>query len=861
MTSFAPPDAPPHWLEPAIQRLWANESLSDFCAWFARQELGEQPPASAAEADWLRRARLSLARVFWSHMPVPANRWRARPLPHPARNDPCHCGSARKYKQCCQEFANLKPPIDETGMLTMALSQASPDLLDPQQLHQLPPEALGEAALNWNDDGRAEDTLRVLEPLFLQHLGRLNARHELALDAVLDALLKLHQERRRRDLARHVSTSPVLQLATTARARLITILCDNGDYPGAWALFETARRLAPKDPQLWSLEMTLLLSEGRSDEARLRGPLLAAQARKSGHPELAEALIELAREGLHAVAESLSETLASEPGAQAWLAIARALPEQTAGEDWQALYADTRESAGPPPATGKRPLETPAAERTATLQPLKALTDIERRWHRRWPVSKPDLTALWSENADHLLEDRQGVLQFLREHPKAWLSFDILDDLLLASSDWRDARLPAQLLQASQRVLDHAIAGLRALLGPGHAELPWLVMGNRPALRLLAQAIELARLRHDVAGEEALLHWGLALNPHDNHGWRHLLTPLLLEQSRFAQALELFARYPDDFPPSEHLRALALFALGRKTEAETVLRAAHVAYPRIMDALWPDVLDPPRSDSSFGMTLGSAEEAYHYRLETRALWLRSGALAWARTLGLPPAPPEKKAAPARAADPAKARHPLQGVRTPVFSKAHEQHLRQHFDYPRLHGLITAVVWTPQLMMANRWLDAVMALRRGDAPEPDIDALQHTLDIVMRLYNRLNLELLRTPPAKRAPLTALGKLLEQEPADVFTWAAGFVEGAELARGAWRGAKRPIKSDDGAFGALHRLAAQAAPGPGGWRASNEQEQPLLVGIEAAAPAPKVMLTQALEDLWQVVGPIRHARLAGG
>ena len=865
MPSPTPEIAPPPWFDQAVERLLHGASLPEFCTWMAQQPNERaEPGADAAEQDWRRRAQLTMARWLWSHVPVPSNRWRPRPLPAPERNAPCYCGSGRKYKHCCQEFAHAVPPVDENEMLSIALSHADPALLEPESLRSLPAEALGNAAFGWNERGQAERTVALLEPLFTHQLDRLNARHELALDALMDALLRLHQDQRRMALVQHVSVSRVPELATTARARLITMLCDNGDYPGAWALLQTARRHAPQDPQLWPLEMTVLLSQGRHDEARLRGPLLAAQARKAGLPDLAQALMGLATDGLRSVHAPEHDELDQLPGATAWLAIARAVPTGVTPADWQAHYATENMAVGANPgkATGKRPLAAatvPAYE----LCPTKAMSTLERRWQRQCPVSKPDLTLLWSDNADALLQEPGNpALAFLRQHPEAWFSFDILDDLVLASDALRARGLPDALLAASQRVLDHALTGLRALLGA--CELPWLVMTNRPALRLLAQAIELAGDRHDDGAREALATWGLALNPHDNHGWRQQLVPLWLTQSRFDEALALLERYPGDLPPSEHLRALALFALGRRPEAEAVLRAAHAQYPLFLAALWPDVLDPPAESDSFGIPVGGAEASHDHRVANRATWLRTGALDWARALNLPaPAPRER----ARTQAPRSERALIidapgvpERLPTPVFGATQEKRLRQSFDYPRLHGLITAVAWTPEIVMPSRWVNVAMTAPRvaGADEGADIKALQRELDTVMRLYNRINADLLNTPPTQPPPLAALRKLLAKEPDAAPAWAAGFVQGAELARGAWRGVHRPIKAGTGAFGVLLQLAAQAAPSPAGWRAEGEQSQPLLVGLEADTPPP-AQLSSALAELWQVIGPLRHARMA--
>lgn len=869
MPSPTPDTAPPPWFGEAVERLLHGASLPEFCTWMAQQPNERAAPgADAAEQDWRRRAQLTMARWLWSHVPVPSNRWRPRPLPAPERNAPCHCGSGRKYKNCCQEFAHAVPPVSESEMLSIALTHADAAMLAPESLRQLPAEALGNAAFGWNEQGQAERTVALLEPLFTHQLERLSARHELALDALMDALLRLHQDQRRMALAQHVSASGVLALATTARARLVTMLCDNGDYPGAWALLQTARRHAPQDPQLWPLEMTVLLSQGRHDEARLRGPLLAAQARKAGLPDLAQALMGLATEGLRSVHAPEHDVLDELPGATAWLAIARAVPTGATPTDWQAHYSVDEMAVGAKPdkVTGKRPLATTTAP-VRELRPRKAMATLERRWHRQCPVSKPDLTLLWSEGADALLQGPGNpALDFLHQHPEAWFSFDILDDLLLASSALRDHGLPDELLAASQRVLDHALAGLRALLGTGPCELPWLVMPNRPALRLLAQAIELAGDRHDDRAREALAAWGLALNPHDNHGWRQLLVPLWLEQSRFDEALALLERYQGDLPPSEHLRALTLFALGRQPEAETVLRAAHAQYPLFMAALWPDVLDPPPESDGFGVPVGGVEQAHDHRVANRAAWLRTGALDWARTLNLPtePRPPSRaRKQAARSGRDVVVDTPkvLDSLPTPVFGATQEKRLRQSFDYPRLHGLVTAVAWSPEIVMPSRWVNLAMTAPRiaGTAEGADIKTLQRELDTVMRLYNRINVDLLRTPPDQPPPLAALRKLLASEPDAVSAWAAGFVQGAELARGAWRGAHRPVKAGASAFGTLLQLAAQAAPNSAGWRAENEQNQPLLVGLEPDAPSPQAKLSLALNDLWQVIGPLRHARMA--
>lgn len=290
-------------MDQAVTRLLNDEPLPAFCDWFARHmghAVHEQHSLPAgSEAELLRHQRC-VARTLWAHMPVPSNRWRARGVPKIERNSPCHCGSGKKFTQCCAEFGTSEMPLDADALFTLALNRATPDMLSAAQVRQIPAHVLGGIAMEWNDQGRPDKTVALLQPLFQQPQG-LNERHDPALDALLDAMLQLGKEHERRDFLHRMVDHPNKPLATTARCRLVTMLADQGDYPAAWTLFQDTTRFHSNDPQLWQLELTLLLSQGRDDEAKLRAPLLAAQARKVGMDELAHMLLKLAQEGTGAI--------------------------------------------------------------------------------------------------------------------------------------------------------------------------------------------------------------------------------------------------------------------------------------------------------------------------------------------------------------------------------------------------------------------------------------------------------------------------------------------------------------------------------------------------------------------------------
>ena len=847
------PPAPDNFLEEAITRLLHGEALEPFCQWFSHEAITQTSPDEPLPAEAIDehlRYQKGRARELWQSLPVPSNRWRPRPLPRMERNSPCHCGSGRKYKQCCAQFGDLSIPAKKEGLYVLALSRAEPDMLLPGKLREIPPLALGMAADGWNHAGRHVHTAAVLEPLFEQ-LDGLDQRHELAFDVLVDALQSLGLHNRRVTLCDRVAMSRNKDLATAARCRKVSILSDQGENDAAWALLEEARRLNPTNPQLWHLELTLLHSQGRFDEARLRAPVLAATARKAGLRDVADMLLELGERGFDMafgadeddVDDDDDDDVYDIDEAQ-WTALCEQAPGSVDAAACSALYRVERIGAqdGEPP--------------TLSITPTRKLADLQQRWSRRFAATKPMLTSPVGD-ASALLGGLSEAAQFLKDHPGAWLGIDVLDDLLLAATELcDDPEVPASVVRATRRLADHAVAVLRAVVGPEPARLEWADANSRPALRVLAQAIHNALIPPDMPRVEELASWSLELNPDDNHGWRVLVAVQMLNRGDYAKAMTLLDRYPHDMPPMACARVLCLFALGQVDAAEAALRPVHQGYPAMMAVLLPDVVDEPRPEYGPGVALGGEVEAWQHRQDMRAAWVRAGAIQWARGLKLKK-PPAKKPAMTKAVG-NKAR-PQPSKAAPFgaegFEASHEQSLRHSFnDYPRLHGLLTAVAWSPDLLMPMQWLQPVMALR--SAPAGNLDEMNADLDVIMRLYNSLNGELLTTGIGDARPADHALRLARDEPAALYAWAAGFVQGAELATAGWRQAGRPLTAKDGAFGALYRLAGRAPGTPDGWRAKNDQGQPLLQGLQDEA-SDEETLALALGDLWRVVAPLRQAR----
>lgn len=843
-------------LQQAFARLLDGEGLEAFCNWFSQAALASEQGVGSLTAQHvssLSRLQRHLARHLWGLMPMPANRWRARGVPKVERNAPCYCGSGKKFKQCCAEFEHAPFPLGTDEMLVTALEGAEAKWLTGEHLRHVPAQALGMAALNWNDAGLETKTLALLGPLF-DEPSRLDERHETALDALLEALLNLGQDDQRRLLLDRLVGHANKVLATAARSRLVSVLADRGEEDKAWALFHELSRFNPNDPQLWGLELTLLLTQGRQEEARLRAPLLAARARKSGLDDLAASLLQMAQDGIASAYENRNDEV-DDPEDLEWLELMKAVPTAIDPATLQSLYKVSR-----------YPMEEDGESFTlVSLQPDKKQADLNTRWRRKFLVGKPEMT--WLEgDVDCLLGSLPEALAFMQKNPTAWLSAEVLDGLLLAALELCEDDVPGPVLKAARRLAKHAMAVLSELVG--EAQLHWIELAHRPLLRCLALAIELARQAHDDTGVVALLRQGLSLNPHDNHGWRGILAPMLIAQGHHEEALALMARYPGDMPPSEHLRSMALLGMGQKTEAETVLRAAHEAYPLFLNTLLPERMTAPPEEPGPGLLMGGATAAWYHRLEWRALWVRSGALAWARELQLPePAPAKSRKPPkvkktTKSAPPPAAGRPAnkdtisgaKGLSKPFDTKALKTLQKICSDYPRLHGLMLAVAWSPQMVMPNAWLQAAMPLldrmpnTRTEATTSK--AQSEAMNATMQLYNHVNQEVLDHFSDAMPPLEGLLKLVVLSDAAVFSCAAGFAQGAELSAAAWARQGHKVTGNTGAFGRLRGLAARAVVQGGQARFEHDGGAPLLQEMDVDAPPPQISLIQALAELWPTV-----------
>ena len=284
------PDAPIDFeslLDGAVAAILEEEDPAHLVAWLVDHLPDHLDPEvqESIAPDTRRALAANLARAIWNVTPLPGNRYRPAPLPAPRRNDPCLCGSGRKYKHCCASAPPL-PRLSTDTMWCLVLDHVDDnEIARGRADKQIPVSAVVDYAsrlLDEEDPGSAHEVLRtVFEG---QPLAALNSdAHEHALDLYSNACDELGLEEQKLELLERVVREAVRSpLRAGAWERLATVRMDDGDVSGAWEAFRNAQRDQPGAPALAHLEILLLHAEGRHGEMAERARHWARQLRRKG---------------------------------------------------------------------------------------------------------------------------------------------------------------------------------------------------------------------------------------------------------------------------------------------------------------------------------------------------------------------------------------------------------------------------------------------------------------------------------------------------------------------------------------------------------------------------------------------------
>lgn len=588
----------------AARRILRDESPADFMAWFqlyapqiAPRFISQLPDDAVFRRGFLTQ----FARILWNKTPLPGNRFQPHPIPKPERNQPCLCGSGKKYKHCCHALESLEQGLPEFSMLLHVL-----EIVPAKQFADLPfshlnLDELAYVANTWMSNGRAKEAAKLLEGLFADW-AKLDERAEPALYCLLDCYDRLNNPLKKKRLLERGMAAPNKALRASAMQRQCSILADRGEYDLAWTLFQQAQRLAPDDPSLSHLEILILKSQGEHARARERAGFWIARLSKDPTGQYA-GLIEFLRQATDDLSGSMLNVLQdNHPGLRRFVDLLTRLPAPAC----HYTLNPAENSAGP-------------------LDPDAALQRLFPQW-------EPYSHALLESSPAINWRDRLPWLTWLEKNPLAWQSFEILLDIVEALNE-TEPRINGMEDDVVLPLLLRAEALLRLVIGRHHAEgqmLEWGWHENRPALGLLAHLAHYLAAHDNQERAIDLMEWCvLTLNPHDNQGLRDPLIHHYLRVKRIDEALRLAARYPDDLPAMQYGGILALYMAGKIGEATRQLKQTASAYPEIASMLLSANPRRPALNPGFS-TLGGKDEAWYYREDNLDVWEQSGGLAWLR---------------------------------------------------------------------------------------------------------------------------------------------------------------------------------------------------------------------------------------
>jgi hypothetical protein len=583
-------------LQRSVEEILKSEDPLVFQQWFQRYAEPIAPnffvPFSG-NPEALKSFKPIFARYIWNRTALPGNNFRPLPIPKPERNQPCPCGSGKKYKQCCMHMETGQDPIPNLSLLPYVL-----DALTTKQRAELPygylsTEELEHVAREWMKVGRAKDSAKLLEGLF-KDMAKLDDRAEMAFDCLLDCYDELGNPLKKKKLLERGSAAPNKRLRAAAMQRRCCILADHHEYAEAWALFQELQRLVPNDPSLSHLEIIILLNQGEKQRAAERAKFWVARLARD--PDFSHGpLIEFLRNVAQGEVTNAMSELAGNFGSDSTGLLA--LTENLPAPECHYTLEPMDDSAGP-------------------LMPDRKLQSLIAQWHTHCKFA----------------ERMEDDIEWLLHNPLAFNCFEILDDWLAAVEDARATLGFEEVLLLP--VLRHGESVLRLVLERYKAEklkFEWGWLENRPALSLLDRLVRMARLTHNTGEAVRVAEWMvLTLNPNDNQGMRGHLIHDYLRLDRVDAALKLAALYPDDMAVVQYGTVLALFMDKQTPAALDALKQARKRYPEVSKMLLADKPKQPKLLTGL-ISMGGKDEAWYYRMDQLDLWRSSGALEWLRS--------------------------------------------------------------------------------------------------------------------------------------------------------------------------------------------------------------------------------------
>jgi len=614
----------------AVKEVIRVENFHIFLQWMQDHIGGISPLSINPRQDrHLRSTATNMALAIWNATPLPGNNFKPDPRPVPKRNAPCVCGSGKKYKKCCFISSIDIPELNADAIYPM-LFQVMPMSTLKKAIQQglLPITARIPYCEELLDTGKYNKITDILQPYYLEKtFPKRDEIVGLGMSLLCDAYDGLMQFEKKIHLLEHlIKHAPSSPLRSDALQRRASIYADEGELDKAFVCFKKAKKDTPKDRAVGLLEIQLLLMSDKCALASSRARFLRKQVERE--------MREFFTEDEAPLLDFLDMVVNAPEEAQALLQ-----PGKTGDDDKIAVWLDR--NCGRPAVvhrlTKLKDLtpdtrETPGFGRPHfTIDTPKKLIDINAQWIDICPIM-PLFGARMHPMAPEFPweEDCEIWQDFILTNPKVLDSIVIVDDLLTIMSLHPFAHDPLFKERMQAPLINRGLMLVKATLKklPENGCLPWVVLENRPLLRLLIRKIEHDANLGKPEDITAMMEQLIDLNPQDNHGLREELVNMHLYNGENTQALALCEQYSDDVLPAIiYGKVLALYRLNKKTEALQAAKKAKKTLPHIASYICPAKRSEPRGRFLEGVA-GSKEEAWDYRQEMREVWKSTrGALA------------------------------------------------------------------------------------------------------------------------------------------------------------------------------------------------------------------------------------------
>lgn len=242
-------------IAPLLTDLLEHEDLSTFqqgmsstlSTFFYEEELLSNPQFQSG-----------FAQVLFHNMPLPKRQFKPEQWEKPGRNDPCICGSGKKFKQCCTHLASF-PTMISDDLFGMALMHAKTQLWNRLTNHpELPDNLRLIMAEMLMSEGKPKKLWQLTQSLF-DNLDLINEKNLELVSLGFEALIDLGHDKKRFNYMMKMSEySSNKSVQAIGFQRLAMYSADHQDLDSASKYLEKARRTAPENPDLPIVEMSLL---------------------------------------------------------------------------------------------------------------------------------------------------------------------------------------------------------------------------------------------------------------------------------------------------------------------------------------------------------------------------------------------------------------------------------------------------------------------------------------------------------------------------------------------------------------------------------------------------------------------------